>query len=66
MISVAQEHLKALGFDPGPVDGVFTAQTAEAIRPIAATALNFVRVAAWLEDAPQATTRRSAFATLAA
>lgn len=32
MIHVAEEHLKALGFDPGPVDGVFTEQTAEAIR----------------------------------
>jgi transposase len=30
------------------------------------TALNLVRVAAWLEDTPRATTRRSAFATLAA
>jgi hypothetical protein len=27
---------------------------------------NLVRVAAWLEDTPRATTRRSAFATLAA
>ena len=33
---------------------------------LTATALNLVRVAAWLEDAPRATTRRSAFATLAA
>jgi Transposase DDE domain/Transposase domain (DUF772) len=30
------------------------------------TALNLVRVAAWLEDIPRVTTRRSAFATLAA
>jgi transposase len=33
---------------------------------LTATALNLVRVAAWLEDIPRATTRRSAFATLAA
>ena len=32
MIQVAEEHLKALGFDPGRVDGVFTEQMAEAIR----------------------------------
>lgn len=31
-IQVAEEHLKGLGFDPGPVDGVFTDQTAEALR----------------------------------
>jgi transposase len=30
------------------------------------TALNLVRVAAWLEDIPRVTTRRSTFATLAA
>jgi transposase len=33
---------------------------------LTATALNLVRVAAWLEDVPRAATRRSAFATLAA
>jgi transposase len=33
---------------------------------LTATALNLVRVAAWLEDTRQATTRRSAFAALAA
>jgi len=33
---------------------------------LTATALNLVRVAAWLDDAPRATTRRSTFATLAA
>lgn len=33
---------------------------------LTAAALNLVRVAAWLEDIPRATTRRSAFATLAA
>jgi Transposase DDE domain len=33
---------------------------------LTATALNLVRVAAWLEDTPRATTRRSALAALAA
>jgi transposase len=33
---------------------------------LTATALNLVRVAAWLEDVPRVATRRSAFATLAA
>lgn len=33
---------------------------------VIATALNFVRAAAWLEETPVATTRRSAFAALAA
>jgi transposase len=33
---------------------------------LTATALNLVRVAAWLEDTPRARTRQSAFATLAA
>ena len=32
LIYVAQDHLKAMGFDPGPMQGVFTEQTAEAIR----------------------------------
>lgn len=31
-IQVAEEHLKGLGFDPGPVDGIFTEQTRAAIR----------------------------------
>jgi peptidoglycan hydrolase-like protein with peptidoglycan-binding domain len=31
-IQVAQEHLRALGFDPGPVVGVFTAETQAAVR----------------------------------
>jgi peptidoglycan hydrolase-like protein with peptidoglycan-binding domain len=31
-IQVAQGHLQGFGFDPGPVDGVFTAQTQAAIR----------------------------------
>lgn len=31
-IQVAEEHLKAFGFDPGPVDGIFTAQTQAAVR----------------------------------
>ncbi len=31
-IQVAEQHLKDFGFDPGPVDGVFTAQTEGALR----------------------------------
>ncbi|MGH8055634.1 MAG: peptidoglycan-binding domain-containing protein [Candidatus Entotheonellia bacterium] len=31
-IQVAEEHLKGLGLDPGPVDGIFTEQTSAAIR----------------------------------
>jgi peptidoglycan hydrolase-like protein with peptidoglycan-binding domain len=31
-IQVAQEHLRAFGFDPGPVTGVFTAETQAAVR----------------------------------
>jgi peptidoglycan hydrolase-like protein with peptidoglycan-binding domain len=31
-IRVAQTHLQAFGFDPGPVDGVYTAQTQAAVR----------------------------------
>ena len=30
-IQVAQEHLRAFGFDPGPVQGVFTAETQAAV-----------------------------------
>src|ERR687892_113816 len=30
-IQVAQEHVRAFGFDPGPVQGVFTAQTQAAV-----------------------------------
>jgi hypothetical protein len=26
-IQVAQRHLRAFGFDPGPIDGIYTAQT---------------------------------------
>jgi Transposase DDE domain len=37
------------------------------VQPVlTAPALNLVRVASWLEDTPQATTRRAAFAALAA
>jgi peptidoglycan hydrolase-like protein with peptidoglycan-binding domain len=36
-IQVAEEHLKAFGFDPGSVDGVFTAQTQAAVRAFQAT-----------------------------
>jgi murein L,D-transpeptidase YcbB/YkuD len=31
-IHVAEGHLKDFGFDPGPVDGLFTAQTQAALR----------------------------------
>jgi peptidoglycan hydrolase-like protein with peptidoglycan-binding domain len=31
-IHIAEEHLQAFGFDPGPVDGLFTAQTQAAVR----------------------------------
>ena len=31
-IQVAEGHLQDFGFDPGPVDGVFTAQTQAAVR----------------------------------
>jgi peptidoglycan hydrolase-like protein with peptidoglycan-binding domain len=31
-IQVAQAHLRQFGFDPGPVAGVFTAQTQAAVR----------------------------------
>jgi hypothetical protein len=31
-IQVAQEHLRQFGFDPGPVDGRYTAQTQAAVR----------------------------------
>jgi peptidoglycan hydrolase-like protein with peptidoglycan-binding domain len=31
-IQVAEGHLKDFGFDPGPVDGLFTAETQAAVR----------------------------------
>jgi N-acetyl-anhydromuramyl-L-alanine amidase AmpD len=31
-IQVAQAHLQDFGFDPGAVDGIYTAQTAAAVR----------------------------------
>jgi peptidoglycan hydrolase-like protein with peptidoglycan-binding domain len=31
-IQVAQAHLREFGFDPGPIDGVYTAQTQVAVR----------------------------------
>jgi peptidoglycan hydrolase-like protein with peptidoglycan-binding domain len=31
-IQVAEDHLRTFGFDPGPVDGRFTAQTQAAVR----------------------------------
>jgi murein L,D-transpeptidase YcbB/YkuD len=31
-LQIAEEHLQAFGFDPGPIDGIFTAQTQAAVR----------------------------------
>jgi peptidoglycan hydrolase-like protein with peptidoglycan-binding domain len=31
-IQVAEVHLRDFGFDPGPIDGIFTAQTQAAVR----------------------------------
>jgi peptidoglycan hydrolase-like protein with peptidoglycan-binding domain len=31
-IQIAQMHLQAFGFDPGPIDGIYTAQTQAAVR----------------------------------
>jgi peptidoglycan hydrolase-like protein with peptidoglycan-binding domain len=31
-IQVAQMHLRDFGFDPGPIDGLYTAQTQAAVR----------------------------------
>jgi peptidoglycan hydrolase-like protein with peptidoglycan-binding domain len=31
-IQVAEAHLRQMGFDPGPIDGIFTAQTQAAVR----------------------------------
>jgi peptidoglycan hydrolase-like protein with peptidoglycan-binding domain len=31
-IQIAQTHLQAFGFDPGPIDGIYTAQTQAAVR----------------------------------
>ena len=31
-IQVAQMHLREFGFDPGPIDGIYTAQTQAAVR----------------------------------
>jgi peptidoglycan hydrolase-like protein with peptidoglycan-binding domain len=31
-IQVAQAHLRDLGFDPGPIDGIYRAQTQAAVR----------------------------------
>jgi peptidoglycan hydrolase-like protein with peptidoglycan-binding domain len=36
-VQVAEAHLKAFGFDPGPIDGMFTAQTQAAVRAFQAT-----------------------------
>jgi peptidoglycan hydrolase-like protein with peptidoglycan-binding domain len=31
-IQIAQTHLREFGFDPGPIDGIYTAQTQAAVR----------------------------------
>jgi peptidoglycan hydrolase-like protein with peptidoglycan-binding domain len=31
-LQIAEQHLQAFGFDPGPIDGIFTAETAAAVR----------------------------------
>jgi murein L,D-transpeptidase YcbB/YkuD len=36
-IQVAEAHLQDFGFDPGPVDGIYTAQTQAAVRAFQAT-----------------------------
>jgi len=36
-IQVAQTHLSEFGFDPGPIDGIYTAQTQAAVRAFQAT-----------------------------
>ena len=36
-IEVAQTHLRAFGFDPGPIDGIYTPQTQAAVRAYQAT-----------------------------
>jgi peptidoglycan hydrolase-like protein with peptidoglycan-binding domain len=36
-IQVAQIHLRAFGFHPGPIDGIYTAQTQAAVRVFQAT-----------------------------
>jgi peptidoglycan hydrolase-like protein with peptidoglycan-binding domain len=36
-IQVAQTHLREFGFDPGPIDGIYTSQTQAAVRAYQAT-----------------------------
>jgi peptidoglycan hydrolase-like protein with peptidoglycan-binding domain len=36
-IQVAQMHVRAFGFDPGPIDGIYTAQTEAAVRAFQTT-----------------------------
>jgi peptidoglycan hydrolase-like protein with peptidoglycan-binding domain len=36
-IEVAQTHLRAFGFDPGPINGIYTAETQAAVRAFQAT-----------------------------
>jgi murein L,D-transpeptidase YcbB/YkuD len=48
-IQVAEQHLQDFGFDPGPVDGRFTAQTQAAVR--AFQARYGIPVSGWLDPA---------------
>jgi peptidoglycan hydrolase-like protein with peptidoglycan-binding domain len=36
-IQVAQMHVRAFGFDPGPIDGIYTAQMQAAVRAFQTT-----------------------------
>jgi peptidoglycan hydrolase-like protein with peptidoglycan-binding domain len=36
-VQVAQTHLRDFGFDPGPIDGIYTPQTQAAVRAYQAT-----------------------------
>ena len=48
-----QEALKALGFDPGPIDGVFGASTESAVKKVSAGARNPGRWNRWPGDVDQ-------------
>lgn len=48
-IQIAEQHLQDFGFDPGPVDGHFTAQTQAAVR--AFQARYGLPVSGWLDPA---------------
>jgi peptidoglycan hydrolase-like protein with peptidoglycan-binding domain len=47
-IQVAETRLNAFGYDPGPIDGVFTAQTQTAVR--AFQVRYGVPVSGWLDQ----------------